>query len=258
MTMEVVFLGTGCGVPTTERAAPALLLKTDETSILVDAGAGTLRQLVAAGTSYKELDFIFLTHFHPDHSAELVPFLFASKYWPADRNKPLKIIGPEGLVELCGHLKAAWGRWVDPTSNQVEFEELPHGRNSRIECGDITVESGPVHHNPESLGYRFTGGDVTVAVTGDTDEGPKVAVLGRGADLLITEGSFPDDQKREGHLTPRLAARAAAEAGAKAIALVHFYPETNGLDLMPSILEEYDGGVILTEDLLRVRIVPED
>ena len=46
-------------------------------SLLLDAGPGTMRRLLEAGTTLSNLSFIFLSHFHPDHSGELVPFLFA-------------------------------------------------------------------------------------------------------------------------------------------------------------------------------------
>ncbi len=250
--VEIIFLGTGTGVPSAGRAAPAVAVRTGGINILVDSGPGTLRQLAKAGLPYSDLDFILYTHFHPDHTAELVPYLFAAKYQLGfSRRNPVRIIGPEGLKKLAGHLAQAYGRWVEPPEEQVSMEEIPVGRSTSFDCGGVSVESGPLPHNPESLGYRLTDPDsgAVLVITGDTDYGPGLVKLARNADLLVTECSFPDGRKVEGHLTPSLAGQAAREAGAKALALNHFYPETEGCDLLSQVRLQFQGPVHLTEDL---------
>lgn len=254
--MEIIFLGTGTGVPSRDRASPALAVLAQGSIFLIDAGSGTLRQLIFAGLAFNDLDFIFFTHFHPDHCAELVPYLFAARYWPGfTRKAPAKIYGPEGLFEFYHHLRGAFGRWIEPPPDRVILEELPRGENHLLQCGEVEVESGPIPHNPESLGYRLTvPGGQTLAVTGDTDYGRELVALARGVDLLVTECSFPEGQKKEGHLTPGLAGRAAREAGAKALALVHFFPETQGHDLAADVRREFQGPLLLAKDFDRLRL----
>ncbi|MEW5726010.1 MAG: MBL fold metallo-hydrolase, partial [Thermodesulfobacteriota bacterium] len=104
--MEVIFLGTGTGVPSVSRAAPGLAVLAEGSLFLLDAGAGTLRQLARAGLSYNDLDYLLFTHFHPDHVGDLAPYLFATKYWPGfTRLAPVRVFGPQGLRELLGHLR---------------------------------------------------------------------------------------------------------------------------------------------------------
>ena len=252
--MEVIFLGTGTGVPSAKRAAPALLVEAGTFCYLVDSGAGTLRQLARAGYSYNDLDYIFFTHFHPDHITELIPYLFATKYFPEfTRLEPVRIIGPVGLLELYGHLKEAFGKWVEPPENRVIMKEV--GAGAVLTCGPMTVKAVPIPHTGHSLGYRFEedGGPV-LAVSGDTDYGPGLIELARDADLLVTECARPEGDKKEGHLTPSLAGRAAREAGAKALALTHFYPETEGQNLAAGVRREYQGPLLLADDLMRVRL----
>lgn len=254
--MEVIILGSGTGVPRARRASPGLAVVSESTTILIDSGPGTLRQLDRAGLSCNDLDFIFYTHFHPDHTADLLPFIFATKYL-ADfkRETPVFIYGPEGLKDIHKHLTHAFGKWAQPAEGTVIFNELPRGRTSSFTCGDVRVQTGPIPHNPESLGYRLTGPDGRVlVVSGDSDFGPGLVDLSRGADLLITECSFPDDLKKEGHLTPSLAGRAAREAGVGGLALTHFYPETDGTDLAACVRSEYGGILYLADDLMRIRV----
>ena len=243
-------------MPRTDRGSPGLAVAVENKLFLVDGGSGTLRQLAAAGLSYNDLDFILYTHFHPDHIGGLVPYLFATKYWPGfTRLEPVRIYGPTGLLELVGHLKKAFGRWIEPPDGRVAFLEVPADRPHEFDCGGIKVASAPTPHTEPSVGYRISGPDGRLlVVTGDTDYGPELLKLAEGADLLVTECSFPDDAKREGHLTPSLAGRAAREAGVKALALTHFYPEADRQSLGDFVKKEFDGPVTLAHDLMRLHV----
>jgi ribonuclease BN (tRNA processing enzyme) len=67
-----VTLGTAGGpVPTVDRSEPANLLIAGDHSILVDAGDGTVGQLARAGRTIGEVDAVFLSHLHLDHSGGL-------------------------------------------------------------------------------------------------------------------------------------------------------------------------------------------
>jgi ribonuclease BN (tRNA processing enzyme) len=64
----------------------------------------------------------------------------------------------------------------------------------------------------------------TIAYCPDTGYCENAVTLGRAADLLITECAFKAGQANENwpHLNPEMAARIAAEAGAKRLVLTHF------------------------------------
>jgi ribonuclease BN (tRNA processing enzyme) len=75
----VTILGSGTCVPSLQRSSCAALIDTGSSKVLLDSGAGTMRRLLEAGHSIHNLSHIFYSHFHPDHIAELVPLLFATK-----------------------------------------------------------------------------------------------------------------------------------------------------------------------------------
>ncbi len=252
--MNVTFLGTGTGAPSARRGSPGLVVEEAGITLLFDSGTGTLRQLERAGLSYNDLDYIFYTHLHPDHVAELVPYLFAARYFSGfTRSKPVIIRGPEGLLNFHKHQQEAYGHWIEPSKGMIKLSEiLP---NTVLECGPVKVESRPITHLPQSLGYRVTdSGGTILAISGDTDFSRNLIELASEVDLLITECSFPEAIKIEGHLVPSQAGRAARQAGAKALALTHFYPECEGQDLLGPIKEEFEGPVTLAEDLLRITL----
>ncbi|MFZ1200995.1 MAG: MBL fold metallo-hydrolase, partial [Desulfobacterales bacterium] len=78
--MTVTILGSGTCVPSLKRSSCAVLVETGTSVVLLDSGAGTMRRLLETGRTIFELSHIFYSHFHPDHSGELAPLLFATKY----------------------------------------------------------------------------------------------------------------------------------------------------------------------------------
>ncbi len=104
--MKLIILGSGTAIPLHDRGSPSLILLIEGSPLLFDIGPGTLRQLTRAGISYEKIERIFLTHFHPDHTSDLIHLLFASKN-PAvlKRRRPFVIEGPSGLSELINALQ---------------------------------------------------------------------------------------------------------------------------------------------------------
>ncbi|MFE0457656.1 ribonuclease Z [Kitasatospora sp. NPDC058965] len=68
---ELVVLGTASQVPTRHRNHNGYLLRWDGEGYLFDPGEGTQRQMLLAGVSATDLNRIFITHFHGDHSLGL-------------------------------------------------------------------------------------------------------------------------------------------------------------------------------------------
>lgn len=78
--ISVTVLGSGTCVPSLERSSCSIMLEVHDARLLFDSGPGTMRRLLRTNTTIFDVDYIFYSHFHPDHTAELVPFLFATKY----------------------------------------------------------------------------------------------------------------------------------------------------------------------------------
>jgi len=95
--MELIIVGSGTGVPSLRRGSPASVVKTGDKIFLFDIGSGTLARMLRVGVTYKDVDFIFRCHIHPDHVADLVPLIFACKYNEDPRTKDLIILGGTGF-----------------------------------------------------------------------------------------------------------------------------------------------------------------
>lgn len=249
--MEVYIIGSGTGVPSLRRGSPGTIIRVGNSIVLLDSGSGTLRRLLEVNIDFKEICYLLYSHLHPDHTSDLVPFLFASKYGSEKmRTKELHIIGPVGIAEFYRRLKLAYGEWIVPQSFKLDLMEIAH---EELNFTDFNLQGFSLVHSDHSVGFRLKSKEGKVAAySGDTDYCPNLIELARGVDLLILECSFPDDRKVEGHLTPSLAGHVAREAECKRLLLTHFYPPCDDYDVMKIVKKHYSGEVILAEDLMKI------
>lgn len=254
--MEVVFLGTGTGVPLSYRASPAIAISRRNSPILLDLGPGTLRRMQQAGLRHSDVEWIFLTHFHPDHCADLVHLFFATRNPSALRNrKPFTIIGPEGLKLHVENLHRAYGDSLSLPPGLLRLREFKPREPIQLDCQGVRVTAAPTRHTPESVGYRVEGpAGKSMVYSGDTGICDEIIELAGGADLLILEASFPQGQAVEGHLTPSQAGRVASLARVKHLVLTHFYPECLATDIAAQCRQTYGGPLTLANDCLRIPV----
>jgi len=250
--MELYVLGSGTCIPTVDRGPSGLALSLPSHLLFFDEGGGSLRQMPRLGLDYRNIDYICITHFHPDHVSDLVPFLFALNYTvDFTRSLPLHILGPEGLKNFYEKLHGIFGRWIEA---QTYPRFLHEAKESRLDFPNFSVETLPLAHSEGSIGFRVSAQGSSMAYSGDTDYCENIVRLGRNADLLILECSFPDERKTSGHLTPSSAGRIAREARCKKLLLTHFYPVFQGHDILQECRKEFSGEAILAEDGIKITL----
>jgi ribonuclease BN (tRNA processing enzyme) len=254
--MTVTILGSGTCVPSLERSSCAVLVEIGRSKVLIDSGAGTMRRLLEAGITIFDLSHIFYSHFHPDHSSELVPLLFATKYPESRRRQtPLTICAGDGFRLFFNGLKKVYGHWIELDAAMLSILELDTGGPDAVRFDDFTVKSLPVNHNPESLAYRILdAGGRSVAYSGDSDVCDNLVAIARHADIFICESALPDALKVDGHLTPSLAGRIATQAEVARLVLTHFYPECDQADIAKECRKTYSGPLVLARDLMDLKL----
>ena len=252
--MELIILGSGTGQPLVDRGSPSLSLLLDERLVLFDMGPETLHQLSRVGIHHEKIKHIFISHFHPDHTAGLIHFLFATRHPPIlEKRAPFIITGPRGLQDFFKKMQKAYGKWLTMPSDIMGVEELEIQKREKREYKAFHIVSQPVRHILQSLAYRavFPSGKSFV-YSGDTGLCSEIVDLARGTDLLILECSFPDGEGVEGHLTPSQAGQVARSAGVNRLLLIHFYPEVLASDIARQCRKTYAGELILGRDLLHL------
>ncbi len=250
--MKVVILGAGTIVPATGRSPSGLYVRIGGEHVLLDAGPGTLRQLAKIGVTYLDLDRVLLTHFHPDHSLDLVSILFAMRMpGPGARRRPATICGPHGLKTLYRRLNTAFQGWITPRNYRLQLRELGE---TMIRSHGLTIRTRFMNHSTAAIGYRIEARGRAVAYSGDTDVCDAIVELGRGADLLILECSTTDERKVAGHLTPTECGQIAARAGCRHLVLTHFYPVFAGYDIRARVRRAFRGRLTLARDFQTFRL----
>jgi ribonuclease BN (tRNA processing enzyme) len=254
--INVTILGSGTCVPSLKRSSCSVLMQIGASRLLFDSGPGTMRRLLETQTTIFDITHIFYSHFHPDHTAEFVPFIFATKYPDGNRRQiPLTVSGGRGLLNFYERLKSVYGQWIELTPGLLEIIEFDNKNADTITFEDFTVNTAPVKHIEESIAFRITSTDGFSAVyTGDTDYSETIIDLAKDADLLICECALPDRHKVEGHLTPSLAGDLAAKAGVRKLVLTHFYPECDQEDIAAECRQTYSGPLVLAEDLMEIEV----
>jgi len=247
----VTILGSGTAVPSLARSACAVLLTFDDVVLLLDSGPGTMRRLLEAGFSVFDVTHMGISHLHPDHTGELVSFLFANKYPDASlRQQPLTLIGAKGLTSFYNQLKGIYGEWIDMAGN-LKLVEMDNTAPGEKIFSNFLLQTTPVWHRPESIAFRINVPNAkSIVYSGDTDVSENLVVLSKDADLLICEAAFPDEMKRDGHLTPSLAGKMASRAKVRHLVLTHFYPPCEQADMIGQCRSTYTGPLELAYDLL--------
>jgi ribonuclease BN (tRNA processing enzyme) len=254
VAISVTILGAGTIAPSKSRNASGVIVRTRDLWILVDIGPGIIRRLVDAGIDLRWIDVVLITHFHPDHVSDLIPFLFASNYaHDTPRKEPFYTIGPEGFEAFHDALVKIYGRHVVPTGNRRIGKELSAGASDSFSLGSVVIKSRPARHEPPAISYRIEENGASVTISGDTDFNPELQLLAQGTDILICEASFPDELKHAGHLTAGEAGMIADAAQAKKLVLTHLYPPAEA-DIVSQARKHYSGEVVKAEDFMKFDI----
>lgn len=254
--IKVTILGSGTCVPSLKRSSCSVLMQVGTSRVLFDSGPGTMRRLLEAQSSIFDISHILYSHFHPDHTGEFVPFIFATKYPDGSRRKtPLTVGGGRGFLDFYEGLRTVYGHWIELAPGLLKMIEFDIKKRDHRRFKDFAVETTPVAHNEESIAFRVIAQDGCSAVyTGDTDYSEAIIDLAKETDLLICECALPDRLRVAGHLTPSQAGDLAARAGVRKLVLTHFYPECEKEDIEAQCRQTYAGPLVLAEDLMQLNV----
>lgn len=157
--IKLTFLGTVSGIPSKTRNHPAIVLEylgENKETLLFDCGEGTQKQLQLAGINFMDIDKIFITHWHADHFAGLIPLLATMNL--EKRMKELKIFAPEAerFVSHILDLGYFGNRFpIDAINVPYEGDEI-----SEIDIGEeYKVFSIPMFHTIPAVAFCFKEND---------------------------------------------------------------------------------------------------
>jgi len=146
--LSIIFLGTSGSWPTVKRNVTSIAIKRGSEVILFDCGEGTQRQFQKSRLSYMQISKIFITHFHGDHFLG-IPGLIQTMQLN-DREKPLHIYGPKGMIKLVSQLLSLG--YFKP-GYKIFAYEVKDG--DVFDFGEYTIHVLRVNHNVPALSYAL-------------------------------------------------------------------------------------------------------
>jgi len=281
----VTLLGTGAPQPVPNRFGPATLVQAGGLNLLFDAGRGVTVRLYQLGmSSGKDIDAVFLTHYHSDHVAGL-PDLWMTGYMfgpMGSRAKPMRLWGPSddtpvpnGTARIAKGLTEAFAddariRQADEGITAAAMRIEPHGfRGDGVvfdEAG-VKITAFAVNHGDlikPSVGYRVDYRARSVTISGDTQFDENLVRHATGTDLLIHEvfaisarlASLPQLKPvADHHTSPEQAGAVFSRAKPKLAAYSHLVLiGTTADEIIPRTRSTYQGPLELGEDLMRFTI----
>ena len=283
MDLDVVFLGTGGSVPTARRATACLLVRAGGDRILIDCGEGAQRQMQRSTGLVQVDDLYIthfhadhylgvpgLLKTYELNGRETPLRIFGppglEELFVALRRIMGNVSYPLELVELSGsspvrydtyemrpfeveHRVRAFGYALveDERPGRFDPEEAqrlgvsPGPDFARLQAGESVNGVEPAQVMGETRPGR------KVVVTGDTEPCELALVASHEAELLVHEASFADDEAQRAHetkhSTARQAAKLAAEARVRMLALVHISSRYHVGAVLDEAREEFPGAV---------------
>jgi len=224
--------------------------------------AHSIRKLMRMGFPMEKIQAAFLTHLHSDHIDGLGELMLQA--WIAgSRSAPLPIYGPAGTDQVIAGFRQAYTtdegfrvrhhgeKIANPAGygGAAQIINLPDGVDSAVvyEKDGVKISVIRVNHAPvaPAFGYRIDYKGRAMVLSGDTVYAPSFVAASKGADLMFHDAMNKDMVAAMGkklaergrantaqimtdiqgyHASPEDAARAAREAGVKALVLYHLVP----------------------------------
>jgi ribonuclease Z len=297
MDLSVLFLGTAGSVPTVQRAPASVLVRRGGDRVLIDCGEGTQRQLLRSVglpdvehiflTHYHADHFLGLpgmlktfamrgremplTVYGPPGLTSLMSDL-RRVYGRLTYDVHLRELHPSDAVEMGGwrigayaavHRLEALGYALVEDDRPGRFDPAlaerlgvaPGPEFGRLQRGEAVESDGARVEPRDVMGEPRPGR--TVVFTGDTEPCEATVAVAQGADLLVHDGTFADEEaeraRKTGHSTARQAAEVAERAGVSLLALTHLSSRYFAPTIEKEAREVFDRTVVPRDfDLIEV------
>jgi ribonuclease BN (tRNA processing enzyme) len=239
--VQLRILGSAGGWPGPGRPCSGYLLEAAGRRVWVDAGSGTLVELLRHST-LTELDAIWISHLHPDHCADLPMAWHTLAYGPR-RDRPLPLLAPSTVAStITGMLDEGAG-----LSMVFDVVELADGMT--IPLGDLTLQAIAMRHSMETYGLRAGCDGRIVSYTADSAPCDAVNDLARDADLFLCEAflSLSDPLPFRSVMRPEDAGRAAAAGSARLLVLTHLHPQADPAAAVARAATQFPGPIEVAE-----------
>lgn len=196
-SVELLFLGTGSGVPSKGRNVSAIALQLLEergATWLFDCGEATQHQILHTSIRPRRIERIFITHLHGDHIFGL-PGLLGSRSFQGGET-PLFVYGPAGIRSFIETALTVSGTRL---KYDLYIEEFTEG--IIFEDEQFVVIAKLLDHGLPSYGFRIVEKDLPGTLLVDrllalgVRPGPIYQKIKRGETVVLEDGTVIDGRE---------------------------------------------------------------
>jgi ribonuclease BN (tRNA processing enzyme) len=222
--MEIIVLGASAAYPGPDNPCSGYLLRQGDSRLLIDCGCGVLGNL-QKHIDLRRVDNIIVSHMHPDHFFDLIPYRYALRYGLQKEAGLPGLYLPPGGAEVLKGVAIPFAETDDFFVDVFRVRQFDPAE--KLQLGPFTVEFTAVHHYIDAYALSVTAGR-KLAYSSDTGMCPELVQVAMGADMfLCTVGRClgEDIASLWGHMLPQEAGAVARQAGARRLMLTHLWPD---------------------------------
>lgn len=231
--MKLTVLGCSGSFAGPGDACSGYLVEGGGVNLWLDAGPGTLANL-QRHLDLDAIDGVVLTHAHPDHWVDFLPYHNVIRY--IRKRSGLPVWSPARVRDLTVEVNGKLTHAVDWTVID---------RRSTAELGGLRLSFSRTDHGPETLAVRIDEqGGPSLGYSADTGPGWSLSALGAGLDAALCEATLRvADERTVQHLSGRQAGITATSAGVGRLLLTHLQPGIDPDRQLADARSTFDGPV---------------
>lgn len=244
--MKLTIVGCWGGYPKKDGASSGYLLEHDRFKLMLDFGSGVLSKLPNF-VQPEELDALVLSHYHPDHIADIGVLQHARLIQGFLGKKSAQL-------PIYGHLKDK------PEFAKLTYKNITKGiaynPDKKLDIGPFRLSFMEAIHPVPCYAMRIEAGGKSLVYTADTAYKEEFVGFAEGCDLLLSECNFYGGQngKGAGHMNSFDNGRLAQKAKVKQLVLTHL-PHYGQLDqLIHEASGVYSGKISLAGEGLAITL----
>ncbi|MGG0891356.1 MBL fold metallo-hydrolase [Cytobacillus horneckiae] len=237
--MKLTVIGSCGGYPSAGEASAGYLLEHDGFALLIDCGSAVLSKMQSFFQP-EDLDAVILSHYHPDHIADIGVLQHA------------RLI--QGFLGKKRDTLPIYGHALDEQEfGKLTYKDITKGISYKpeqpLQVGPFSITFLRTEHPVPCYAMRISAGHAVMVYTGDTSYKAEFIPFSKDADLLVAECNFysHQDGSGAGHLNSHDAGKLAQLSGVKHLLLTHLPHYGNIEELKVEASTYYKGPISLAE-----------
>jgi ribonuclease BN (tRNA processing enzyme) len=244
--MKLTVIGFWGGYPKKNGASSGYLLEHDGFQLLIDCGSGVLSKLQNI-IQPEELDAVLISHYHPDHIADIGVLQHARLIQGFLGERP-------ATLPIYGHC------FDDVEYSKLTYKDITKGiaynPDETLTVGPFRVSFLKTDHPVPCFAMRFEVEGKSFVYTADGSYNEDLIEFSKGADILLCECNFFGHQngKAAGHMNSLEAGQFAHLAAVNQLILTHLPQYGELTELLREASTEFTGIIKLADEFLTISI----